>query len=228
MSEREAKSQDWAMKVNGTRRAWLFYWSVVGMLRITLMPWLRVKKQGAEYLNTPGPVILAPVHRSNLDSVVVACVSKRRLRALGKESLFRHPVFAWVNSALGAIPVRRGEADRQALKAAQEIIASGEMMIVFPEGTRQSGHQVQGVFDGTGYLALKAGAPVVPIGIAGTEAAMGSGSRGIKRVPCAVVVGKPIEPPEGRLSRPVLREFSDKVSRELQIVFDQAIELAEA
>lgn len=227
MSEREAKSQDWAIKVQASRTGGAFYGVVVRLVRLLVLPYLRVRREGAEHLAIEGPVILAPVHRSNLDSVLVAGVARRRIRALGKESLFTHPVFAWVNAALGAIPVRRGQADRQAMKAAQDIISSGEMMIVFPEGTRQSGPRVDGVFDGTSYLAQKTGAPIIPIGIGGTEAAMGSGSKGIKRVRCSVVVGEPIRPPEGRMSRPQLSAFSETVSAELQRVFDRALELAD-
>ena len=224
---KEAKSIDWAMNVQTSRAAGVFYWVVVRLLRLTLMPYLRVTKEGTHHLATEGPVILAPVHRSNLDSVIVACSAKRRVRAIGKESLFTHPVFAWVNSALGAIPVRRGEADRVAMKASQKIIADGAMMIVFPEGTRQSGNEVTGVFDGTTYLSQKTGAPIVPIGIGGTEAAMASGSKGIKRVRCSIVVGEPIPAPEGRLSQPQRRAFSEDVSAQLQQVFDRAIELAD-
>ena len=113
------------------------------------------------------------------------------------------------------------------MKASQEIIADGAMLIVFPEGTRQSGPQVQGVFDGTTYLAQKTGAPIIPIGIGGTEAAMQSGSKGIRRVRCSVVVGEPIAAPEGRLSQPQRRAFSENVVAELQKVFDRAIELTE-
>jgi len=222
MSEREARSQEWAIKVQASFAAAVFYKVAVGLLRLTLAPWLKLKSEGAHHLSMPGPVVLAPVHRSNLDSVLVALVAERRLRALGKESLFVHPIFSWVNSALGAIPVRRGEADRQAMRFAQEVIASGEMMIVFPEGTRQTGPTVEGVFDGTAYLAHKAGAPIIPIGIAGTEEAMGSGTRGIKRVPCAVVVGEPIYPPEGRMSRGERKELSERMTAELQAVFDRA------
>ena len=224
---KEAKSVEWAMKVQASRAGGVFYWVTVRLLRLTLMRWLRVRKEGTHHLAMEGPVILAPVHRSNLDSIVVACSAERRLRAIGKESLFTHPVFAWVNSALGAIPVRRGEADRVAMKASQTIISDGAMMIVFPEGTRQSGNEVTGVFDGTTYLAQKTGAPIIPIGIGGTEAAMASGSKGIKRVRCSIVVGEPIAPPEGRLSQPQRRAFSEDVSAKLQTVFDQAIALAD-
>jgi len=224
---KQAKSMEWVVKVHDSRAGRAFYWVTVRLLRLTLMRWLRVRTQGTHHLAIEGPVILAPVHRSNLDSIVVACSTERRIRAIGKESLFTHPAFAWVNAALGAIPVRRGEADRVAMRASQRIITDGAMMIVFPEGTRQTGTKVIGVFDGTAYLAQKTGAPIIPIGIGGTEAAMASGSKGIRRVRCAIVVGEPIAPPEGRLSQPQRRAFSEDVSAKLQEVFDQAIALAD-
>ncbi len=222
----EPKGQEWATAVQATRRAAVFYLFVRTFLRLVIMPWLRLRERGLEHLDIDGPVILAPVHRSNLDSLVVAAVCDRRLRALGKQSLFKPAAMAWVNSALGAIPVKRGEADREAMRVARAVIKQGEMMIVFPEGTRQSGRTVEGVFDGTAYLASKTGAPIIPIGIAGTEAAMPSGAKFIRRVRCAVVVGEPIAPPIGRLSRPALSEFSSGVSARLQEVFDEAQSLA--
>jgi len=222
----EPKSQEWATAVHATRRAAAFYSMVRGFLRLVIMPWLRLRKQGLEHLDIEGPVILAPVHRSNLDSLVVAAVCDRRVRALGKHSLFKPAAVAWVNSALGAIPVKRGQADREAMRSARNVIGRGEMMIVFPEGTRQTGDKVEGVFDGTAYLSNKAGAPIIPIGIAGTGDAMPSGAKFIRRVRCAVVVGEPISPPAGRMTRPALSEFSAGVSARLQEVFDEAQSLA--
>ena len=85
---KEAKSIEWAMSVQESRAGGVFYWLAVRFLRLTLMRYLRVRKEGIEHLALDGPVILAPVHRSNLDSVLVACSAKRRLRAIGKDSLF--------------------------------------------------------------------------------------------------------------------------------------------
>jgi len=218
--------QQWAETVHGSRRARLAYRLVRAVVRFGLLRWLRVQRRGTDVLDTPGPVIVAPVHRSNLDAPLVAAIANRRVRSLAKQSLFSHPVGAWVMAALGAIPVRRGEADREAMRSAREIISRGEMMIVFPEGTRQQGDQVVGLFDGVAYLATKTGAPIIPVGIAGTEQAMGSGSRGIRRSRCAVVVGQPITAPSGRLSRPALAEFSQSVAAELQRVFEEASQLA--
>lgn len=222
-----AKSLEWAQEVGHRRTSLAFYRVIHFLIRHLLHRWLRTEIRGAEHLATEGPVIIAPVHRSNLDAPLIAGAGPRRMRALGKRSLFTNPVSAWVCAALGAIPLRRGEADRDAMRAARTILDDGEMMIVFPEGTRQSGETVQGVFDGMTYLANKTGAVIIPVGVAGTEAALPSGSKGIKRVPTAVVVGEPIVAPEGRMSRPALTAFSEDVGARLQAVFDEAIALTE-
>ncbi|MEZ5168634.1 MAG: lysophospholipid acyltransferase family protein [Acidimicrobiales bacterium] len=155
--ERKARSLEWAVDVGRRRSSLAFYRVVRGFIRLVLFRWLRVEARGAGHLATPGPVIIAPVHRSNLDAPLIASAGPRRMRALGKQSLFVNPVSAWVCAALGAIPLRRGEADRDAMRSARTILDDGEVMIVFPEGTRQSGSKVAGVFDGMSYLASKTG-----------------------------------------------------------------------
>ncbi len=188
-------------------------------MRLTLLPWLRVRGVNIAVLDLPGATVLAPVHRSHLDSVIVACLCERRLRALGKESLFRVPVLRYFCAALGAIPVRRGEADRDALVAAKSLLDRGESMIVFPEGSRQTGDEIAPLFDGAAWLAARTGARVVPIGIAGTDQALPSGAKFIHRTPVRVVVGEPMEPPTGpdgrRADREQLQEFSHELAAQL-------------
>ncbi len=219
---REAKSLEWALGVGLQRRSMVFYYTIRFLIRTLLWRWLRLQSRGTENIPATGPVIIAPVHRSNLDAPLVSGCTKRRLRALGKESLFVHPVGAWICAALGSIPLRRGEADREAIRSARAILDSGAMLLVFPEGTRQSGNQVTGVFDGMSYLASKTGAPIVPVGIAGTEAALAAGAKFPKRVRTAIVIGAPIQAPEGRLSRSALAALSTEVGTRLQAVFDEA------
>ena len=221
-SEKEARSLEWAVRVGHQRSSLLFYRAVHLFIRVVIFRWVRTEVRGAEHLDLEGPVIVAPVHRSNLDSPLVAGTARRRMRALGKQSLFVNPIGAWVCAALGAIPVRRGEADRDAMRSARRILDDGEMMIVFPEGTRQTGDRVAGVFDGMSYLASKTGATIVPVGVAGTEKALPPGAKFLHRCRTAVVVGAPIAAPEGRMSRPALRAFSEQVGAELQAVFDEA------
>jgi 1-acyl-sn-glycerol-3-phosphate acyltransferase len=219
---REPRSLEWAVRVGHQRTSLWFYRVVHFLIRTLVFRWLRTEVRGAEHLDLDGPVIVAPVHRSNLDAPLVAGTATRRMRALGKESLFVNPVSAWVCAALGAIPLRRGEADREAMRSARTILDDGEMMIVFPEGTRQTGDTVAGVFDGMSYLASKTGATIVPVGIAGTADALPSGAKLLHRCRTAVVVSEPIPAPEGRLSRPALSAFSLEVGNALQEAFDEA------
>ena len=143
-----------------------------------------------------------------------------RLNFLGKESLFSPKPLAWFISALGGIPISRGTGDREALKAAQTLLEKEESIVVFPEGTRQVGDAIGEIYDGTAWLASKANTPVVPVGIAGTEVAMPTGSRFPSRVPVVVVVGEVLEPPEGpdgkRAKRSDLKLWTQELKIRLQ------------
>ena len=208
----------------------VLYRTVRGFLRRVVNPFLRLRSENSEVLNLPGATILAPVHRSHLDSPLIATLSKRRIRALGKESLFTTPGVSYVCAALGAIPVRRGEADRDALKAALGLLKSGETMIVFPEGGRQYGDQVGELFDGAAWLSARSGARVIPIGIAGTEGAMPQGAKRLHRSTVAIVCGEPLDPPQGddgrRANRDQLQLFTKQLAADLQKAQDRAVALA--
>lgn len=208
------------------RSSLLFYRAVRGFIRSIVHPWLRIKAVNAEVLDLPGPTILAPVHRSHLDSVLVATQSKRRIRALGKQSLFTTPGVSWVCAALGAIPVKRGQADRDALAAARSLLSSGESMIVFPEGGRKAGNEVSDLFDGAAWLSSRTGAPVVPVGVAGTEKVLPEGAKFVHRSNVAIVVGDPMPAPSGpdgkKASRPQLREFTAELTKNLQAAQNEA------
>lgn len=196
------------------------YRIVRGLIRLVLFPYLRAEATNAEALNLDGPTILAPVHRSNLDSIILATFSKRRIRALGKESLFTVPVLSYFCAALGAIPVRRGAADREALVAAKTLLDRGESMIVFPEGGRQQGDEIAELFDGAAWLAARTGARVIPIGISGTERSMQEGKKLPRRSTVRIVVGDPMQAPVGvdgkRPSREQLSQFTELLGDNLQ------------
>jgi len=181
---------------------------------------------GREHVPARGPFILAPVHRSNVDTPLVAAVTRRRLRYMGKESMWKLRPFGWLWSALGAFPVHRGSADREALRRCGEVLAQGEALVVFPEGTRRSGAVVEDLYQGAAYLSIRAQAPIVPVGIAGSEAAMPRGARFIKPVKVHVVVGPPIEPPPrgpgDRAPRQAVHKLTLRLQEELQGVFDEA------
>lgn len=116
-----------------------------------------------------GAAIIAANHKSFLDPFFIALGTKRQLRCMAKAELFRGPL-GWVFARLGAFPVRRGEADAEALETARAILAQGGLVLVFPEGTRVTEPDALGApHHGAGTLALDTGAPIVPAALTGTS-----------------------------------------------------------
>lgn len=224
-----SQAQDRALRVGSTKNARRVHRGTRALIRVFGHRYFRLTVVGGEHLDLPGPVILAPTHRSNLDSPLVATVGDRRARALAKESLFSNRFFAWYITCLGAFPVARGTADRDAMRAARTLLDSGEQLLVFPEGTRQVGDVVGELFDGTAYLASKTGAVVVPVGVAGTDAAMAPGDRFPRRKRVVIVVGEPLSPPgdgSRRVRRSDLAAHTAALRSALQDALDEARRLA--
>lgn len=211
------------------QRAWYrVLWFVMQSVART---YFRLQVRGTEKVPKSGAFIVAPIHRSNLDTPVVGAISRRRLRYMGKESLWKSRFGAWFLTTAGGFPVERGTADRAALRACMEVLERGEPLVMFPEGTRQSGPEVQPFFDGPAYLACRTQVPIVPVGIGGTERAMPKGRKLPSPVRMTLVVGDPIHPPapepgKDRVSRRAVRELTDELSVVIQKLFDEAQELA--
>jgi 1-acyl-sn-glycerol-3-phosphate acyltransferase len=171
---------------------------------------------GTERVPKSGGFVFAPSHRSMLDIPWLAAATKRRIRFMGKASLFRVPVLGWCFAALGGFPVERDGSDRGPLRDSLAILANGEPLAVYPEGTRQHGREIQPLQAGAAYLAIKAGVPIVPVAIAGSEEPFRGGRR-LPRFPRGLVlVGEPIQPP-ARTGSVVKRELVDHLSAQLRI-----------
>lgn len=187
----------------------------------------RVRIRGLDLVPTGGPFIVAPSHRSLLDIPFAAFVTRRRICFMAKNELYENRAIAWVIDAFGGFPVERGAADRAALRAAQAVLERGELLALFPEGTRGHGTELGPLFHGAAFLAARCHVPVVPVGIAGTEEILPSGKvwPSFRRV--TIVVGKPVIPPvrDGRVRREEIGALTDTLSDELQAAFVQAIEL---
>jgi 1-acyl-sn-glycerol-3-phosphate acyltransferase len=192
--------------------------------------YFRLEVHGAANVPVDGPFVLAPVHRSNLDFILASTVWPRRMRYMGKASIWRSPALGRLVSVLGGFPVHRGTADREALRTCLAVIENGEPVVMFPEGTRRSGDVVEDLFDGPAYVAARTGVPLVPVGIGGSEAAMPVGARMIAPRKIVLVVGPPIHPPRGdgsgRVKRRVVRELTEQLRAEVQRLFDEAQRLA--
>lgn len=211
----------------GQRAFYRFWWMVVHLIGRT---YFRLRVVGRHNVPKSGPFIVSPVHRSNLDTPVSAAITRRRMRYMGKESLWASTAGGWFLTTLGGFPVKRGTADREALRACIEVIERGEPLVMFPEGTRQSGPEVQPLFSGAAYVACRTQVPIIPVGIGGSEAAMGKGVKLPRPAKMTLVVGAPIRPPTiaagDRVPRRVIREVNDRLAAEIQVLFDEAQALA--
>lgn len=185
----------------------------------------RMRIDGREHLPSTGAYILAPIHRSYVDTPIVACVTSRRIRFMGKQEMWKYPRLGWLFSALGAFPVNRGTADREALARSIKVLERGEPLVLFPEGERKDGPRVHPLFDGATYVAARAGVQIVPVGIGGSARVMPRHAKMIHPKKVHVVIGEPITVEvgdSGRTSRRAITEASERLSAELQRLFDLA------
>jgi 1-acyl-sn-glycerol-3-phosphate acyltransferase len=207
------------------KRAPLWFYQLARVFVITFCKiWFRVSYEGIDRLPTSGSYVVAPIHRSNLDTFVVGCMTRRRLRFMAKDSLWKVKPLAAFIEAVGGFPVHRGTADVEAIKTALELLKE-EPVVLFPEGARQSGPIVQPLFDGAVYVAAKAGVPIVPVGVGGSERCMPKGSKLIYPYKIHVIVGDPIDPPPilgRRVDRAELAKVTDQLASTLQTLFDTA------
>jgi len=174
-------------------------------MRPELVPYARFDIEGVDNVPLRGPVLLAANHRSYFDVIALAMLAARvgrPVRFLGKREIFDAPVVGQIARAIGGISVDRGSGSDEPLRAARKALEAGEVVVVLPQGTIPRGRKF---FDpvlngktGTARLAAMTGAPVVPVGLWGTEAVWPRSSRlpnvtTILGSPKIVVrVGKPV------------------------------------
>jgi len=175
-----------------------------------------------------GPVIIAPVHRSFIDFFVASEVTGRKLHYMAKDSLWRNPALARILPSVGAFPVHRESADREAMRRAQQVLEAGEVLILFPEGERRTGPVVADLHEGVAFLAARTGATVVPVGIGGSASVMPKGTRVPRPRHIHLVVGEPLPPPErsgnGRVPRSRVHRLTEQLTASLQDLYDRSVE----
>src|SRR5213079_995595 len=124
---------------------------------------------GREHIPRTGPCIIAANHRSFLDPFIIGTLLRRPVYFVAKKELFGNRLQAWFLNALGAFPIDRGNADADAMSTAREILERGDVVVIFPEGTRIRPGALGKPKRGVGRLALETGVPVVPVAVIGTE-----------------------------------------------------------
>ncbi len=133
----------------------------------------RVTVTGLEHAPRSGPLILAGNHISNADPPLVACwltpALGRPVHWMAKAEALDWPLAGWFMRQNGAFGIRRGAADTEAFRLAKAVLDDGRVLGTFPEGTRSPTGALQAAQDGVTLLAIRSGAPILPIGVAGTD-----------------------------------------------------------
>jgi 1-acyl-sn-glycerol-3-phosphate acyltransferase len=171
----------------------LVYWTVRAFVQPALHVYFRLRRTGHAHI-PDGGVILAANHRSFLDPFVVGACVRRPVYFVAKKELFDRRWQGWLLNRLGAFPIKRGQSDEESMQTALALLARGEAVVIFPEGTRHREGPLHEPRRGVGRLALESGAPVVPIAITGTENAR----RGWRIRPAKVSIrcGRPLRYPQ--------------------------------
>ena len=197
------------------------YWLTKFILTPFLRLFYRVRVEGREHIPLRGSAILASNHISFCDSFFLPLVVPRRVTYVAKAEYFDNWKVAWFFKANGHIPLRRGEgADwKRALDAAAETLATGGLFGIYPEGTRSKDGRLYRGHTGVAMLALRTGAPVIPIGFAGTDKAQPIGAKMMRPFKTVTIrIGPPISfHTDGQSpGQRALRAMTDTVMKEIQ------------
>lgn len=177
--------------------------------------------EGAHRVPVDGPVIIAANHRSNFDSAVLPRITHRPVNFMAKSEFFATAGLSRFLGHIGAFPVDRGRPDKAATAHALAVLRAGGVLAVYPEGTRCTGREIGPVQRGPVWLAQRADAQILPVGIGGSEFTQVKGSKRIHRMRIRIVVGDPLPPPVSR-SREALASRSTEVVKAIGELFLEA------
>jgi len=180
---------------------------------------------GAENVPATGPALLCPNHVSYLDPPVVAMGFSRRTCFMAKKELFGIPGLGPFIARSYAYPVDREEGGRQAIRTAVVLLKAGELLVMFPEGTRsQDGELEQGKL-GPAFIASRTGAPIVPVAIWGTDVVLPLHTRRLYRCPVCIRYGEPMPAPRaddgGRVAKKQLNEYTLELMSGIRGLMDE-------
>lgn len=184
------------------------------LLHLLMKLLLRFEITNIEQVPLTGPVIVIMNHIAFLDPVMVLGSFPRLVIPLAKQETF--DLFFWgpISRIYGVIPVKRGEADLQAIKSALRVLKNGGLVLLAPEGTRSPTHQMQAGKEGAALIALRSGATIVPVGVVGTHQVKEHWFS-LRRAPVHLSVGKPFwvrsQPANGRRQRADLEAMTHEM-----------------
>ncbi|MEM8671063.1 MAG: lysophospholipid acyltransferase family protein [Planctomycetota bacterium] len=168
---------------------------------LTFAVWFRYRVRGREHVPKEGPALFLINHQSFLDPLLVPLWFRRPVSFLARDSLFTVPIVGWVLRSTYVIPINRDSPGRSSVQASINVLKSGNLLGIFPEGTRTRDGEVGRFQSGFLMMLRRYPAPVIPVGISGAEKAMPRGSIWIRPRSIRVAVGEPIDPSKFERSR---------------------------
>ena len=202
-------------------RSWFFH-PAAGVIGWLARTFFHGRFEGAEHVPRSGAFILVANHCSNLDPPLVAWATAnqvdRVIHFMAKVEMRSWPILGWFASQSAVVFVRRGERDRAAQRQLLEILADGRPIGIFVEGTRSRDGRMRAVKPGAAWLALTAGVPVLPVGMAGTDKLFPGRARWPHATRITIRIGEPFTLPSGstgRVDREALERGTARIAVEI-------------
>ena len=192
-------------------------------MKLLLCLLARWRVQGKENIPAQGPLIIVSNHLNLIDPPLLSASIQRRIVFMAKEELFHSLIFGPLVRGWHAFPVRREQLDREALRQAQRVLSEGLALGMFPEGARSATAQMQQAYAGASLVALRSGAPILPVGITGTEK-IKSPLALLRRPRVTVNIGIPLNLPsvDGKLTRTQLASATDFIMEHIAELLPQS------
>lgn len=195
-----------------------FWVSLRALARLVFFLAFSVRLTGRQNVPKNGPYFLVSNHLAWTDVPLVPSYLSTPVVYLAKEELFLGRL-GWLVRFLGAIPVKRGEADRQLLRASDDLLKRGRVLVIFPEGHRSDNHQLIPAHAGMGMIALRAGVPVVPVAVCGSEHAW---KRFRPRITIAYGEPMDLKPKGAKITKEDIQEATETVMRRIAALLPPA------